>query len=69
MEQPFRNCTMLPSTVTASAELPPDEEQLVARLHDLPLRNLLRSAAGLSLQNQLRLGVVAETLREYEGLL
>ncbi|MEV0686934.1 hypothetical protein AB0I35_23995 [Nocardia sp. NPDC050378] len=38
------------------------------RLRNRRLRALLTTAAGLSIQNQLRLGAVAETLSETEGL-
>ncbi|MFF0547068.1 hypothetical protein [Nocardia thailandica] len=67
MEHLFRTATTVPFAAAAPG-LPAPDDRLVVGLRDHRLRALLVTAAGLSAQNQLRLGAVAETLRETEGL-
>ncbi|MGW5437098.1 hypothetical protein [Nocardia asteroides] len=67
MEHLFRTATTPPFAAAAPGLAVPDDH-LVVRLHNRRLRTLLSTAAGLSTQNQLRLGAVAETLSKTEGL-
>lgn len=67
MEHLFRTANTVPFAAAAPG-LPAADDHLVVHLRDRRLRALLVTAAGLSPQNQLRLGAVAETLSETEGL-
>lgn len=66
MEDHIRTATTDPLDAAALA-LPATDAQLVAGLHNHRLRALLIIAARLSIQNQLRLEAVAQTLGEAEG--
>ncbi|NKX86080.1 hypothetical protein [Nocardia coubleae] len=57
-----------PPFAAAASGLTAPDDHLVLRLRNRRLRALLTTASGLSIQNQLRLGAVAETLSETEGL-
>ncbi|MFF2392327.1 hypothetical protein [Nocardia sp. NPDC058114] len=64
-QQPSQQTTKASDTESGVANISPDN-RLVVRLQDPGLRRLCTCAAGLSLQAQWRLEVVAEALRDTE---